>query len=389
MANRSVTVWKSVKVDGRWKYCRPVIGKNNKIKPDWVKVNGHEEHHEEGWYYIHYREGAKQVWKKIGTNVGEAERMAEYSSAHLHAVAVGVPVQHEEAPVMVSSTLAGYLEEYRLSQSKESYALMRQTLEEFVAFNRKNIVSHISRLDLLKYKEWLMSPHPQRINKKVKMRTCSIRTAGGKMLRVNQYLRSVLGIEAGKGVVTVKDAKYVELEPVVYSQAELDAFFAACSPFHLAVFKTFLMSGFRKQELESLTWPDVSYTDGTLKVCAKEGFRPKTWEERVVEVPTDLLEILKELPRRGELVFANSNGQKYTHAWDDCKAIAKVAGVKDAHPHKFRATFATRLLQSGVDLKTVQKLGGWKNLESVMRYLARAESSAVRLKVNAAWNGKH
>jgi site-specific recombinase XerD len=75
----------------------------------------------------------------------------------------------------------------------------------------------------------------------------------------------------------------------------------------------------------------------------------------------------------------------YTHSWDDCKKIADKAKVPDAHPHRFRATFATTLLQNGVDLKTVQKLLGHKNLESTMRYLAKAESPKVRAKVNAVW----
>jgi hypothetical protein len=98
-------------------------------------------------------------------------------------------------------------------------------------------------------------------------------------------------------------------------------------------------------------------------------------------VPDELLKILKELPRRGKLVFANSNGNKYTHSWDDCVEIADAAKVQDAHPHKFRATFATRLLQNGVDLKTVQKLLGHKDIESTMRYLAKAETNKVREKV--------
>jgi hypothetical protein len=33
----------------------------------------------------------------------------------------------------------------------------------------------------------------------------------------------------------------------------------------------------------------------------------------------------------------------------------------------------------------MQKLCGWKNLESAMRYLARAESKATRIKVNLIW----
>ncbi|MGA7136432.1 MAG: site-specific integrase [Terriglobales bacterium] len=101
--------------------------------------------------------------------------------------------------------------------------------------------------------------------------------------------------------------------------------------------------------------------------------------------PESLLTILKELPRRGKLVFANSSGNMYTQSWDDAKAIGEKAKVRDSHPHRFRATFATTLLQNGVDLKTVQKLLGHKNLESTMQYLAKAESPKVRAKVNAVW----
>jgi integrase len=42
-------------------------------------------------------------------------------------------------------------------------------------------------------------------------------------------------------------------------------------------------------------------------------------------------------------------------------------------------------LQGGMDLKTVQKLLGHKNLESTMRYLAKAQSAEVRVKVNLIW----
>jgi len=40
-------------------------------------------------------------------------------------------------------------------------------------------------------------------------------------------------------------------------------------------------------------------------------------------------------------------------------------------------------LQSGIDLKTVQKLMGHKTIESTMRYLAKAQSKKLRAKVDA------
>ena len=51
---------------------------NNKIKPNWVRVNGHQEHHPEGSYYIHYLRNGKQCWEKAGKNPAEAARAAEF-----------------------------------------------------------------------------------------------------------------------------------------------------------------------------------------------------------------------------------------------------------------------------------------------------------------------
>ncbi len=297
MANRRASIWKYVKTDTGWRYCRPVVGRNNKIKPNWVRVNGHQEHHPEGSYYIHYLKDGKQCWEKTG-GPAAAVRLAEFQESYFKAVSLGVPVQEkpEDPPLMVSQTLRGYLEEYRLSHRRESYALMKQTLNEFFGYEKAdgswvrgfssgNLISQITRLDLLKYREWL-------INKRR-----SERTAGNKMLRINQYLRAVQSLKPGEGLVTVKDAKYVELEPEVYSDDELKRFFKACTPFQSAVFKCLLMAGLRKAELESLTWDDINFGAGTIKVSAKPGFSPKTWEERTIEVPAKLLAILKKLPR--------------------------------------------------------------------------------------------
>jgi integrase len=51
-----------------------------------------------------------------------------------------------------------------------------------------------------------------------------------------------------------------------------------------------------------------------------------------------------------------------------CKAVAKRAELSEDEfwLHKFRATFATRALRSGVDLRTVQMWIGHTDLESTM-----------------------
>ena len=184
MANKKVSIWLHCKSAKGWRYCRPVYGKNNKIKPGYAWVDGAEQHFPEAQYCLYYQEtSGKRVWEKVTKNAVLAVEMAERRQAYMQAKAAGVPVQdNTEIPVMFTYTLAPYLEEYKLTNRIESYNLMRQTLYEFRDFVKKNIINQIIRLDLLRYKQWC-----------IETRKNKPRTAANKMLRCNQYIRKVLG----------------------------------------------------------------------------------------------------------------------------------------------------------------------------------------------------
>jgi hypothetical protein len=158
--NRRVSVWKYVKIGDRWRYCKPVYGANNKIKPHWVYVNGKPEELPDGNFYIHKLDHARQVWKKIGTNPADAVRAAEYEESLLSAIAAGLPIKKEATPdLYYGPQMWRFLEDYKLSQSDESYALMSQTLVEFNEQCKKNDLTKITREDLLRYKKWLVNRH--------------------------------------------------------------------------------------------------------------------------------------------------------------------------------------------------------------------------------------
>jgi integrase/recombinase XerD len=115
----------------------------------------------------------------------------------------------------------------------------------------------------------------------------------------------------------------------------------------------------------------VNLNAGTVKVTPKpkEGFSPKDYEERVIPSPPTLGGLLKNLPRRSAWVFANAKGRRINHLLRTLKGIAQKAGVKDATLHKFRHTYATRLLESGADIVTVQKLLGHSDIDTTRQYL--------------------
>ena len=183
---------------------------------------------------------------------------------------------------------------------------------------------------------------------------------------------------------------YTEEEPEAYEPEELAALFKACDPGDKRLFHFFLMTGFREQEVQFLTYKDVNLNQGTVSVTHKPQFNwtPKAYKARTVPVPAAFLaELVADPGKPGDLVFCTASGKPDTHMLRTLKRIAERAGL-DAESfwlHKFRATFATTCLQNGVDLKTVSAWLGHSDLASTMRYLKAARGAAVREKVESIW----
>lgn len=382
MANRRVAVYQSAKVNGIWSYYRPVTGRNHKIKPDFCHVNGHTEHHPGSDYIIKWYEGDKQRTQKC-KNAADATNQAEIQSSILNAKRLGIGVKEpDRASLLLSAAIHGYLEEYRLTHSDNSYAKTKQIVEEFRDQCKRADLKDVTRMDVLKYGEWLQ-----------KKQRLSSRTAADKFLTVHSFLKS-LGIK----LVTGRDApKYVEEMPEVYTQEELDAFFAACDPTESLIFSVFLKTGLREKELIHLEWSDLNFKESTLRVSAKPlyGWRPKTNSEREIPIPDDLMRSLEHRSKKSRggqhnLVFPTKRGRPNEKLLRWCKEIAKRAKLdeKKFYLHKFRSTYATACLRSGFDVPTVQDLLGHKDVQSTMRYLAPATNDIIKEKLNRVWKKK-
>ncbi|OAI49304.1 hypothetical protein AYO43_03115 [Nitrospira sp. SCGC AG-212-E16] len=119
-----------------------------------------------------------------------------------------------------------------------------------------------------------------------------------------------------------------------------------------------------KSEALTLRWADVDVARRTLTVAAAYA---KSGTSRTVLLNSVVLAARNRLPRTSEFVFAKPNGTPY-HAIRGFRAACERAGLIGVTPHMTRHTFATRLVENGVDLRTVQELGRWATLSLVQRY---------------------
>ena len=112
------------------------------------------------------------------------------------------------------------------------------------------------------------------------------------------------------------------------------------------------------------------------------------YKEREIPIPAKLVTSLKAWKAKANrtcgLVFPTAGCNPKLDFLDCLKAVAERAKLDKENfwLHKFRATFATRCLWAGVDLRTVQQWLGHSDMESTMRYLKPSRSQQVRDKVN-------
>lgn len=140
-------------------------------------------------------------------------------------------------------------------------------------------------------------------------------------------------------------------------------------------------AGLRVSEVSRLAVCDVDLEARTITIRDAKGDK-----DRLVPLADDLWQDLRDymlassrIDQPASWVITRATGERYTEpmirrrtkAWGDRLHLGKVT------PHRFRHTFATRLLDHGADLRQVQELLGHANIATTARY---TEISRERLR---------
>ena len=128
-------------------------------------------------------------------------------------------------------------------------------------------------------------------------------------------------------------------------------------------------TGLRQSEILNLKWPQVDMARRTILICEQKNRGVDTLPLNGTAFGV-LEERHKHRSSRCDYVFPNSNQNRMSNRnlYRAFKIAADKAKVHNFRFHDLRHTFATRLVQSGVGIYEVQRLGRWKNTSMVMRY---------------------
>lgn len=128
-------------------------------------------------------------------------------------------------------------------------------------------------------------------------------------------------------------------------------------------------TGLRQSEILDVKWSQVDLNRRTITILEQKNQGKDTLplNEKALEVLNERKQVHYEgvgyvfCTRKTTRIGARNLLRAFYSATEK-------SGIENLRFHDLRHTFATRLVQAGVDIYTVQKLGRWKNISMVMRY---------------------
>lgn len=148
-----------------------------------------------------------------------------------------------------------------------------------------------------------------------------------------------------------------------------------------AIWVTALLTGMRNGELYALLWSDVDFEAKSISITKSYNARlkciksTKSGDWRTVPISSELLTLLQDLKAQAG---SNTHVLPRFASWtkgDQARELRKFCiglGLPSVRFHTLRACFATQLIRSGIPPIQIQKVCGWKDLETMQRYIRLA-----------------
>jgi len=392
LANTTVRLFRRTKTDSGWGHYPAVISANGRVKPGWVTIAGDvvDVTDTDGYYELRYYRGSQMIYERLDHGASQAwnacKRKEQELSARVAARDAGLEIVEIPGRLNLRKELLRFVQAAIDRDAKVAARVYESSADEFLTIIGRTYADEITPEDLLKYQRELR-------------RSVADRTISNRHANVRAFLRwCELDVKALSPILP----KYEKTIPQAYSTEEMRNLFASIHDAKLRnTYDILLQCGLREQEAVFLPWSNIKLDTGVLQVRSQPayGFKIKDKEQRDLVIPADLLGRLREYREQHlseKLVTGTRTDRPNQKLLRTLKRLVQAAGLNCGYCdsckehdecenwflHKFRATAITNWHRSGLDTRSIMRLSGHSDMETLMKYLAPLGNDAIRERVN-------
>jgi integrase len=312
----------------------------------------------ERWYIDYRDENRKRIRSVVKSVQTREEALVALQNTVRKVFLQAQGIKEKRSTIYFEEFADEYIRDYARI-SKKSWKTDLGRVKEMKEFFRGKLISSITAQDVEKYKA-------KRVEDSVQLTTVN---------KCLQILSRMFNLAISWGYLTNNPAKGVKKFPEepfrrkrVLNREEEKMLFTAIIPKHLrSMVQIFLNTGLRRKELFQLRWENIDFKNRQLFIKDT-----KTSRSRYIPMNETVYNELKALQQNGRnqgLVFVNpKTGRAFVDIRRAFYGACHRAGIKNLLLMDLRRTFATRLLEAGVDIITVQHLLGHTSVTTTQIY---------------------
>ncbi|QDU61212.1 Tyrosine recombinase XerD [Planctomycetes bacterium Pan216] len=342
-------------------------------------------------YYAWFRHQNQLIRKRLSSDFNSAKKMLTELRARVELAAFGLLDNKYPWDELKREFLKWAKQTTRMERE------YRQHLDKFESYRPVVTVAMITPSLVIGYREWRQSMGnvcPRTVNKEITtLNICLNKAVKWRRIESNP----IKGLEPLKHDIKRKVRRALSPDEV---KRLIDV-----SPPHLAiVWKTFVSTGLRKDELINLTLDDYDADEKTVTVRSEFAKSGKARDVPLIDSIVEFIEQRKDeaaptdpifvVPRTGHPWRNNLLSRFYAYAGTcpckkkdlaKCRCLIKQrAEIEDARPngsvdiHSLRVTFVTEAINNGASPRAVQVIVGHATLEMTMDIYTKATDQSKR-----------
>ncbi len=335
----------------KFKYNDELITLSKSIGCKWSSTN-------KGWYVYHSNENIRLINNafkdKADIDLSDVKPFLPKKSKK----PVSVKIPEEYLDLLI-----------RRRYSENTIRVYSSLFKEFIQYYSNIKLDDITENDIRKYQDYL-----------VKKRKISISTQNQAINAIKFYYEKILGHDKGDFHIErpIREKKL----PEVISENELLRILKATDNLkHKSIIAMLYSSGIRRGELINLRIKDIGFDKKIIFVRLAKGKKDRT--TILADNTALVLRKYLKLYKPNYWLFEGMNRKQYsaTSVGSLVKKASIKAGLnKIVRPHMLRHSFATHMLEQGVDLRYIQTLLGHGSPKTTQIYTRVTSYSLAKIK---------